>query len=262
MRGFVYRRAGRWRLDLKANYASLVSNQIILDAMVGFLGDARIRWPEEGRLLDLGAGSKPYAPLYESYFADCTSVDVPHSPHDTRSVDVMARADDLPFADESFDIVLCTEVLEHCPDPSAVMREVARILSNGGRAFLTTPFMVPLHEMPYDYYRYTPSALRNLADEVGLRILSIKPRGSYVSVWMGVNQMPITRTMSFVSRRTRLPLSHPLNPLLLILVVAPQLAYLGALRWLGRRPSGRVAYLHDKLTYYSGGYVTILEKDP
>ena len=125
MRGFVHRRDGRWRLDLKANYPSLVSNQIILDAMVAFLEDARRRRPD-GRLLDLGAGSKPYAPLYESYFADCTSVDVPHSPHDTQSVDVMAWAHDLPFGDESFDVVLCTEVLEHCPDPPAVMRELSR----------------------------------------------------------------------------------------------------------------------------------------
>lgn len=260
MRGFVHRRYGRWRLDLKANYPSLVSNQIILDAMVAFLEEARRRRPD-GRLLDLGAGSKPYAPLYESYFPDCTSVDVPHSPHDTQSVDVMAWAHDLPFGDESFDVVLCTEVLEHCPDPPAVMREVSRVLRPGGRAFVTTPFMIPLHEMPYDYYRYTPSALEALAEQAGLTALSIKPRGSYVSVWMGVNQMPITRTMSFVSRRTGLPLSHPLNPLLLVLVVAPQLAYLAALRWIAERPAGRVARVHDKLTYYSGGYVTILEKD-
>ncbi len=258
MRGLVYRRGGRWRLDLKANYPSLVNNQLILDAMVAFLDDARRRRPD-GRLLDLGAGSKPYAPLYESYFADCTSVDVPHSPHDTTSVDVMAWADDLPFDDESFDVVLCTEVLEHCPDPRAVLREVSRILTSGGRAFVTTPFMVPLHELPYDYYRYTPSALETLAGGAGLRVSSIEPRGSYVSVWMGVNQLPITRSMSYVERRTGLRLSHPLNPLVLLLVVAPQLGYLRALRWIAARPSSRVARVHDKLTYYSGGYVTILE---
>jgi SAM-dependent methyltransferase len=260
MRGVVYRRDGRWRLDLKSNYPNLVSNQIILDAMVAFLEDARTKRPG-GRLLDLGAGSKPYAPLYESYFADCTSVDVPHSPHDTRSVDVMAWAHDLPFDDESFDVVLCTEVLEHCPDPPAVMEEVSRVLTPEGRAFVTTPFLVPLHEMPYDYYRYTPSALQTLADHAGLKVSSIKPRGSYVSVWMGVNQMPINRTMSYVSRRTGLPLSHPLNPLVLLLVVAPQLAYLRAVRWLRRRPSSRIARVHDKLTYYSGGYVTIVQKN-
>jgi SAM-dependent methyltransferase len=259
VRGFVRLRKGRWRLDLQANYASLVANQIILDAMVEFLEETRRRRPS-GRLLDLGAGSKPYEPLYSSYFADSTSVDVPHSAHDTSSVDVMAWADDLPFPDGSFDCVICTEVLEHCPDPLAVMREICRVLTPGGRALVTTPFLIPLHEMPHDYYRFTPSALRQLSEAAGLAVTTIEPRGSYVSVWMGVNQMPINRSMSFLARRTRLPLTHPANPVLLFLVVLPQLAYLAAIRAIGRRPTSRLARLHEKLTYYAGGYVTVLEK--
>ena len=121
MRGQLQRRDGRWRLDERANFASLVSNQVILDEMSTFLEGS---WGEKrgDRLLDLGAGSKPYAPLYEPYFASCTSVDVPHSPHDTGTVDVMASADELPFPDETFDCVVCTEVLEHCAEPQAVMR--------------------------------------------------------------------------------------------------------------------------------------------
>ena len=130
MRGVVHRRNGRWHLDVKANYASLVTNQVILDAMVTFLTETKQRRPKS-RLLDLGAGSKPYERLYRSYFPDSTSVDVPHSPHDISGVDVTAWADDLPFADGSFDCVICTEVLEHCPDPAAVVREVHRVLTPG-----------------------------------------------------------------------------------------------------------------------------------
>ncbi len=259
MRGVVHRRNHRWHLDFKANYASLVSNQVILDAMVDFLDETQ-RLRSTCRLLDLGAGSKPYEPLYRSYFPDSTSVDVPHSAHDTSGVDVMAWADDLPFANESFDCVICTEMLEHCPDPAAVVREIHRVLTPGGRAFVTTPFLIPLHEMPYDFYRYTPSALRRLAEGAGLAVKTIEPRGSYFSVWMGVNQMPINRLMSFLARRTRLPLSHPANPFLLVLVVLPQLAYLTALRAIDRRPANRIARLHDKLTYHASGYVTVLEK--
>lgn len=259
MRGFVRQSKGRWRLDLQANYASLVTNQIILDAMVDFLEEIRRRRPG-GRLLDLGAGSKPYEPLYRSYFSDSTSVDVPHSDHDTSAVDVMAWADNLPFADRTFDCVISTEMLEHCPDPAAVMQEIFRVLAPGGRAFVTTPFLIPLHEMPYDFYRYTPSALRRLAEEAGLAVVTIAPRGSYVSVWMGVNLMPVNRSMSFLARRTRLPFNHPANPLLLLFVVLPQLTYLAALRAIRRRPASGLARIHDKLTYYTGGYVTVLEK--
>jgi SAM-dependent methyltransferase len=227
MRGFVRPRKGGWALDARANFGSLVSNQIILDEMAVFLEDAAGSRPE-GRLLDLGAGSKPYEPLYRHFFSDCTSVDVPHSQHDTSSVDVMAWAHELPFEDGSFDCVICTETLEHCPDPGAATREIARVLRPGGRAFITTPFLVPLHEMPHDFYRYTPPALRHLVEVAGMRVTSIKPRGSYFSVWMSVNQMPLTKAMSYVSRRTRLPLSHPYNPLLFVLVFLPQKAYLAA----------------------------------
>src|SRR5207253_8206909 len=132
-------------------------------------------------VLDLGAGTKPYAPLYGRYFNSCTSVDVPHSPHDIGGVDVMASADDLPFDAESFDCVICTEVLEHCPEPRETMAEIARVLKPGGWVFLTTPFLRPLHEMPSDYYRYTPSGLGRLAETTGLIVRSIRPRGDYTA---------------------------------------------------------------------------------
>jgi SAM-dependent methyltransferase len=259
VRGFVRQRRGRWALDLRANFGNLISNQIILDEMVIFLEEASTSGPA-GRLLDLGAGSKPYEPLYRQFFSDCMSVDTPHSPHDTATVDVMAWGHDLPFENESFNCVICTEMLEHCPEPALVVREIARVLRPGGRAFITTPFLIPLHEMPYDFFRYTPSALRHLVEAADLRVTAIKPRGSYFSVWMGVNQMPLTKAMSFVSSRTGLPLSHPYNPLLFLLVVLPQKAYLRALRWLARHPQTRAARVHEKLTYYAGGYVTLVEK--
>jgi SAM-dependent methyltransferase len=261
MRGRPTFTKGRWRLDERANFPSLVSNAIILDELSAFLERT---WPSDHTrsLLDLGAGTKPYAPLYERYFSEYVSVDVPHSPHDTSDVDVMSSAEDLPFADETFDCVLCTEVLEHCSNPRAVMREVSRVLRPGGRAFVTTPFLVPLHEMPYDYYRFTPSALRELSEHAGLSVSRLVPRGSYVSVFLSVNQMPLVKSMQKLQSRTNVPFGDPYNPLLYLLVVLPQKAYLAALRWMSGHPASRPALLHDKLTYYSSGYVTILQKRP
>jgi ubiquinone/menaquinone biosynthesis C-methylase UbiE len=259
MRGRPRFRNGRWRLDDRANFTSLVSNSIILDELFAFLESA-FGTNRQGAVLDLGAGTKPYAPLYERYFAECVSADVPHSLHDTSGVDVMASADDLPFSDSTFDCVICTEVLEHCSNPRAVMREVARVLQPGGRAFVTTPFLLPLHEMPYDFYRYTPSALRDLSEHAGLVVRRLVPRGSYVSVFLSVNQMPVVKAMQKLESRTSVPFGDPYNPLLYLLVVLPQKAYLASLRWIALHPKAKAATLHDKLTYYASGYVTVLEK--
>ena len=211
-------------------------------------------------MLDLGAGSKPYAPLYEEYFASATAVDVPHSLHDTQRVDVFASADELPFADASFDCVICTEVLEHCREPRTVMAEIARVLRAGGAAFVTTPFLLPLHEMPHDYYRYTPSALADLAKGAGLTVTAISPRGGYGGVALGVLQMPFAKVFQKLDALTRVSLYHPYNPVVFAAIVLPQLLYLRAWRYTRRHMTTRLARLSEKLTYYSLGYVTEVEK--
>jgi SAM-dependent methyltransferase len=259
VRGSVDFRRGRWRLDVNLNLEALVSQEIILAEFQDFL-KRRFSGAPRGSVLDLGAGTKPYAPLYETYFSSSTAVDVPHSPHDTGGVDVFAAADALPLADSSFDCVVCTEVLEHCRAPATVLSEIARVLRSGGGVFLTTPFFVPLHEMPYDYYRYTPSALEDLATQAGLSVVSIRPRGGYVAVALRVLQMPIAKTWQKLERLTGLPLYNMRNPAIYSLIVMPQKLYLSMWRYVRRHPASWLARIYAKLTYYPLGYVTELGK--
>ena len=116
--------------------------------------------------------------------------------------------------------------------------------------------------MPYVYSRFTPSELRDLSEHAGLTVCRLVPLGSYVSVFLTVYQLPLVKTMQKLQSRTGVPFGDPYNPLLYLLVVLPQKAYLAALRWMSGHPASRPALLHDKLTYYSSGYVTILQKRP
>lgn len=70
-----------------------------------------------------------------------------------------------PLEDQSVDCVLCTEVLEHLPNPQACVDEVHRLLRNDGTAFVSVPFFYPVHADPYDFQRFTEDGLRRLFRE-------------------------------------------------------------------------------------------------
>jgi ubiquinone/menaquinone biosynthesis C-methylase UbiE len=128
-----------------------------------------------GRLLDVGCGEKPYAPLFRGLVDEHVGVDHPESVHPLSQVDVLATAYEIPLADGSFDTVLMTEVLEHLEEPARGLAEAGRLLRPGGKLILTTPFMWPLHEEPRDFFRYSPYGLRHLLESGGFGAVTITP---------------------------------------------------------------------------------------
>jgi SAM-dependent methyltransferase len=130
------------------------------------------------KVLDAGAGDAPYRELF-GHTEHVTS-DWQASPHaGARQADVIASLDRLPVEDEAFDHVLCTQVLEHVPNPPAVLDELARVLAPGGRLWLTAPFVGELHEEPHDYFRYTSHGLRRLVEAAGMDVLEVEPLTGY-----------------------------------------------------------------------------------
>jgi SAM-dependent methyltransferase len=236
----------------RENLGGIISNEFIILELARFL---QIAFPEGGdALLDVGAGTRPYAPLYERRFRTSLSTDVGDSLHDTSSVDVLAPAADLPFDDASFDCVVCTEVLEHCPDPWAAGAEIARVLRPGGWAFVSTPFLRPLHEAPHDYHRFTPWGLTELAKRCGLTVERIAPRGDYVAVFLMTLLLPISKFWLLMSRWLGVDVYRPANPLAWASIVAPQRAYVAAWSSAQRR-NGWMRRISQRLEYYTLGYV-------
>src|SRR6476660_5977655 len=106
------------------------------------------------RTLDIGAQNGPYAALFPRRVA----LDVQRGV----GVQIIGDAQLLGIRDASFDVVLCTEVLEHLPEPQRAIDEMFRVLTPGGQLLLTTRFLFPIHDAPHDYFRFTKYGLRHL----------------------------------------------------------------------------------------------------
>lgn len=127
-----------------------------------------------GRLLDIGCGGRPFEDFATPSITSWVGFDVPEND----LADVHGYAESLPFADASFDTVLCTEVLEHVAEPKRALCEMSRVLRDGGTLILTTPQSFCVHEAPFDFYRYTTYGLAHLLDEAAFQIIKSSPLGT------------------------------------------------------------------------------------
>lgn len=108
-----------------------------------------------GRLLDFGCGSKPYKKFFiVNEYIGVDFVNEGH-PHDNEQIDVYYDGKTIPFPDNSFDSILCSEVFEHIFNLPQILVELNRVLKHGGRILITCPFVWKEHELPHDYARYT-----------------------------------------------------------------------------------------------------------
>ena len=139
---------------------------------------------ETGAVLDVGCGEQPYRSLLKRASS--------YQGNDIAQADERfgyARDDTLyvngypwPIADSSVDLALCTEVLEHVLEPGDLLTEVRRCLRPGGRLLMTVPFAARWHFVPYDYWRFTPSAIAYLLRQAGFTNVRIYSRGNPVTV--------------------------------------------------------------------------------
>lgn len=136
--------------------------------------------PAGATVLDVGAGNAPYRELFDH--CEYVTTDWTQSVHErSRAVDMVAPADALPVADATVDAVLLTQVLEHVRTPGAVLAEAARVLRDTGMVGLTVPFVWELHELPHDYWRFTPASLELLLAETGFAEAVVEPRNDCFS---------------------------------------------------------------------------------
>jgi SAM-dependent methyltransferase len=145
------------------HFLVLASLAAQLRAEIARLLDGR----SDAHVLDIGCGAKPYLPFAAPYAERYVGVDAAAGPY----VDQVIQAEKLPFDDASFDLVLCTQVLEHVQDPAAVLSEIHRVLRPGGAALISTHGVFLYHPDPPDtdgdYWRWTHAGLRKVVAAAG-----------------------------------------------------------------------------------------------
>lgn len=130
----------------------------------------------KGRVLDIGCGAKPYR-KYLAGAQDYVGMD------ECKQVepDVLGTAQNIAFPNEYFDSVICTEVLEHLPEPQTAIQEICRVLKNGGFLYLTVPQEWPLHYEPNDFYRFTKFGIKYLLEKNNFQIVALERIGGIFS---------------------------------------------------------------------------------
>jgi len=111
---------------------------------------------QDAKVLDIGGRIQPYReliPFSHKYW----SLDV----RQTALVNVLGNAESLPFADDSLDVVICTQMIEYVTDPAALAQEIHRVLRPGGSLLLSAPSIFP-RDSEHDRWRFFPVTLRQL----------------------------------------------------------------------------------------------------
>lgn len=172
---------------------SFLSQALLLEAL------AELAPRASTRVLDVGCGTKPYKSFLGTQASIYVGCDWPPNPgsSDGHAADVFADAMSLPFAANAFGCVLCTEVLEHLPEPWRCVSELARVLEPGGELLLSVPFLYWLHEQPRDFFRYTPHGITGMLARVGLEVRETRKRGGVFAVVLDLSG----KWVIFASRR-------------------------------------------------------------
>ena len=171
-----------------------------------------------GFLLDVGCGRKPYERLFENRVQRYVGIEYsPTSGYRGNTADICGDVSAIPLTCCSVDTVLCTEVLEHVPDPDAVVREIARVLKPGGVVLCTAPFVYPVHDT-FDFFRYSSAGMETLMTRHGLEVQEILPlsgTGLTLAIMLNLYWFEI----GFMWTKWLYPFGLILRPLLLVLLL-------------------------------------------
>ena len=148
---------------------------------------------EGSKVLDIGAGGCPHREKFNhcEYFTQ-DFIQLSDSQIQNQEgygkIDFVSDILDIPVPDSSYDVILCTEVIEHVPDPISAINEISRILKPGGTLLITAPLQSGLHQEPYHFYGgYTKYWYEKFLTENNFTELNLKIKRGYKYICIGTD---------------------------------------------------------------------------
>ncbi len=143
----------RQRVDPKIwdySYLLLKNNVAVFRVFGRMVAEEAAARGDRCDVLDVGCGFKPWAGFFPGDGVHYVGID-----HDRTmsSADALASGDALPFAANSFDALIYSEVLEHAADIPNALKEMRRVARDGALVYVSSPFVFPEHGVPHDYQR-------------------------------------------------------------------------------------------------------------
>lgn len=143
------------------------------------LSDLLARYAKEGNVVyDIGCGDQPLADVVRLLQCVYVGVDVADGFY-AQKPDIVGSATHVPVPNDTADIVLSSQVLEHLERPIDALQEAHRILKPGGLLLCSFPFLYPIHAAPFDYGRYTRFFIAAAASRLGYEILAERALKGY-----------------------------------------------------------------------------------
>lgn len=130
-----------------------------------------------GKVLDIGGSRKSG---YHSLLRGGFSMQVANM-DDEQGTDLKFDLEEkFPIEENSYDTVLCINVLEHIFNYQNVLSETHRILKPGGEMVVAVPFLIQVHPSPRDHWRYTEYTLNRIFTDAGFSRVEVESIGTGV----------------------------------------------------------------------------------
>ena len=136
-----------------------------------------------GHIYDLGCGEMTYKLWLLNYADTYTGVDWGSTLHELKANILADLNRPLPIENEVADTVISLSVIEHLCEPQCMLNETFRILKPKGYFLLQVPWQWHIHEAPYDFFRYTPFALKYMLAKAGFEEIEVKPQSGFFTMW-------------------------------------------------------------------------------